>query len=925
MGRLARAALFAWRPRRRRRYEPALRDRSGAVCSPLTARAQVEFAVDTKSHDPVVLKITSDEENHLREKSFLQTANTDFVYAMYDAFEMPQERNNPRFFCLVLEAGDEDLQHYFDRRHRRIGRSESAFIAHAVARALQYLHSQGLVHTDVKPNNVVRSFDGGWRLIDFEMLVHEGETTRGLTIGYLAPEAARAHPQGVAADKALDIWSLGGMLYELYTGRTFLGNLASSEAIMAFLRGGEEVALGPLVPDEARDLLTQMLSKDPAARPSIEQVLLHPMMQRAAARFAARERLTTTTTTTNEAPGPPSPSGPLSPPKGTPGLAALALQGTLSRTSTQMTEQSVEELLAERASLSARLSALSKDKARLIEEKQQSESKSSWIAQEAEVLRRKSQQLEESFMRLKKQQQELDEKLFRYQKENIGLKTMRGEMEREMARMEKENGALREENGRLRAELDALHAEIDSQRAAITHAMTALYDGSVRGGTGLRQAREALRAEDGYENTSTRGGTALRQAREALRAEDGYENTSTRGGTALRQAREALRGAEDGHENTSTRGGTALRQAREALRQEEGGHENTSTRGGTALRQAREALRAEEGYENTSVRGGTALRQAREALRGAEDGYENTSTRGGTALRQAREALRQEEGYEGSFRGGTALQKAREALRQEEAAAAAAAAAAAGAGGAGAGREAGEAPPPPRRVSSSLAAMLRAEGVSPLAAAVQKRERGQSQDSPSSLAPSPLAQAAAAAGQRRGSAHNSPSTFGASPLAQAAAQASGSYGSQTAGLARRLSPSSLGVSPLQAAIQAAKADASAERAERAERSIERGSSQLQQLRRTLSAQKGLLNIEVGGAPASQSVGPGGSPRLLGRGASYSALSALAEEETGSSRRGPGSSRKLGGSGGGDSPSSASREPVGGAGNSERGASRRYAF
>ncbi len=145
---------------------------------------------------------------------------------------------------------------------------EALSVAGQVARGLAAAHAQGLVHRDVKPANVLLEAGSGRALLtDFglaRVLDQPGLTRSGDVAGtpqYMSPEQA----QGLPADARTDLFSLGGLITTLLTGRPpFRGE--SSVAVLRSVCDDAPLTLGPSAPPWLAATIARLLAKDPTNR-----------------------------------------------------------------------------------------------------------------------------------------------------------------------------------------------------------------------------------------------------------------------------------------------------------------------------------------------------------------------------------------------------------------------------------------------------------------------------------------------------------------------------------------------------------------------------------------------------------------------------------------------------------------------------------
>jgi serine/threonine-protein kinase len=138
-------------------------------------------------------------------------------------------------------------------------------IASRICEALDYMHNHGVVHRDMKPQNIMLCNDGSIRIMDFGIakaqnarrLTFVGFTPTMGTPDYMAPEQVR----GSRGDQRTDIYSLGAILYEMVTGEPPFGGDSAYVIMNARVTGD------PAAPRKLNNKLT----------PVLEEIILHAM------------------------------------------------------------------------------------------------------------------------------------------------------------------------------------------------------------------------------------------------------------------------------------------------------------------------------------------------------------------------------------------------------------------------------------------------------------------------------------------------------------------------------------------------------------------------------------------------------------------------------------------------------------------------
>ena len=232
---------------------------------------EVFLARDTRLNRNVALKFlppeyTSDADvksRFMREAQAAAALNHPNIITVYEV----AEHQNRSYIAMEYVDG-ESLKDLAERKDLRL--SEIMDFGVQISAGLAKAHEAGIVHRDIKPQNVLIDKDGRARILDFGLAKLKGDikiTRAGSTLGtvsYMSPEQA----QGEEVDRRSDIFSLGVMLYEMITGRAPFQGEHQASILNSIITEQPQplVRYNNRVSQELERIVSKALSKDKTER-----------------------------------------------------------------------------------------------------------------------------------------------------------------------------------------------------------------------------------------------------------------------------------------------------------------------------------------------------------------------------------------------------------------------------------------------------------------------------------------------------------------------------------------------------------------------------------------------------------------------------------------------------------------------------------
>lgn len=243
--------------------------------------ANVYRGVDEKTGNAIAVKVLKEEflDNEELVRRFKNESKAISILSHPNIVKVYDVSVTDRLQYIVMEYVDGiTLKEYLKQRGGALTWKETVHFATQVLGALQHAHAKGIIHRDVKPQNIMLLADGSIKMMDFGIARFsraQSQTVSDKAIGsvhYISPEQAK----GDRTDARTDIYSVGVMLYEMLSGRLpFDGDGAVSIAIMQISDKPKPlVQVAPNVPEGLRQITEKAMEKDPAKRYQSAQEML---------------------------------------------------------------------------------------------------------------------------------------------------------------------------------------------------------------------------------------------------------------------------------------------------------------------------------------------------------------------------------------------------------------------------------------------------------------------------------------------------------------------------------------------------------------------------------------------------------------------------------------------------------------------------
>lgn len=234
--------------------------------------AEVYKGVDVIDNKNVAIKILKKEyaENEEFLRRFRNESKAIAVLSHPNIVKIYDVGFSEKIQYIVMEYIDGITLKEYIEEERVLTWKDTVHFVIQILRALQHAHDKGIVHRDIKPQNIMLFSDGTIKVMDFgiaKFASEQGKTATDQAIGsvhYISPEQA----SGNVTDAKSDIYSVGAMMYEMLTGRkAFDSDNPVAIAVMHMHDTPDRPrSVNPDIPDGLEEIILRAMEKDPADR-----------------------------------------------------------------------------------------------------------------------------------------------------------------------------------------------------------------------------------------------------------------------------------------------------------------------------------------------------------------------------------------------------------------------------------------------------------------------------------------------------------------------------------------------------------------------------------------------------------------------------------------------------------------------------------
>ncbi|XP_060189864.1 mitogen-activated protein kinase kinase kinase 17-like [Lycium barbarum] len=218
-----------------------------------------------------------------KEQKILSKFSSPYIVS-YKGYDVTKDSDKLMFNLMMEYMSDGTLTDAIQKQGGRINEQLIGYYTKQILQGLEYIHSKGIAHCDIKGQNILLVKTGA-KIADFGCAkcvdpiggaVASPSKPIGATPMYMVPEVARGEEQGCPCD----IWALGCTIIEMATGGSPWTNVTNPVSLLYRIAfSGESPEIPKFLSLQARDFLSKCLRRDAKERWTAKELLKHPSLE----------------------------------------------------------------------------------------------------------------------------------------------------------------------------------------------------------------------------------------------------------------------------------------------------------------------------------------------------------------------------------------------------------------------------------------------------------------------------------------------------------------------------------------------------------------------------------------------------------------------------------------------------------------------